>query len=165
MAVISWMGQQLLPHHIDEISRYLAKYVAINKTLNVDIYDPVDISNLVAQDSLLKAINAANDTNGETVGVVNEDIRTPEDHAVIFISAWMAEYADENTNFENWKRVLTVQVIEALRDKNEFSKELINAMFILSGENLNVSLPLMKKYNMTTEKIRAIKELYHFLQK
>jgi acylphosphatase len=88
-------------------------------------------------------------------------MRTPEDEAVIYIGTQMK---DELTHFN------AAQFVSALSNKmaeasvnpySEESKQFMNALFILSKEDLVISQSLLKKYKLNSQRINLIKRVYN----
>lgn len=89
---------------------------------------------------------------------------TPEDNAVIYIGTVMEQALKEP--FDGYKlfRAVMNKVDEF---KSHFSEEehkkLINALFILSQEDLEVSRALLRKYHFSQEKLLIMKKVYNFI--
>lgn len=90
--------------------------------------------------------------------------KTAEDEAVIYIGNVMQEELSK-PKFD------PIDFIEVLLRKARDSKQgadnraLLNAMFILSQDELHVSESLMKKFNMTPYKLKLIKRCYNIICK
>jgi len=90
--------------------------------------------------------------------------KTAEDEAIIYIGNVMKEELSK-PKFD------PIDFIDVLLHKARDSKNgadnraLLNAMFILSQDQLHVSESLMKEYNMTPYKIKLIKRCYSIICK
>ena len=88
------------------------------------------------------------------------EMRTPEDEAVIYIGTVMK---DELTHFNAAQFIasLSAKINEAsVNPHNEENKRFMNALFILSKEDLVISQNLLKKYKLNRQKIALIKRVY-----
>ena len=95
---------------------------------------------------------------------VIEETKTAEDEAIIYIGTIMEEDLKKPFN----KYALSGAIIDKMRNYPPGSEEatrFINALFILSQENLEVSRNLMKKYHFSIEKIAIFKKMYNTLVK
>jgi hypothetical protein len=92
------------------------------------------------------------------------DVKTPEDEAIVYIGNVMKEELSK-PKFD------PIDFIDVLLHKARDSKNgadnraLLNAMFILSQDQLHVSESLMKEYNMTPYKVKLIKRCYSIICK
>lgn len=89
---------------------------------------------------------------------------TPEDNAVIYIGTVMEQALKEPFDGYTLFRAVMNKVDEF---KSHFSEEehkkLINALFILSQEDLEVSRALLRKYHFSQEKLLIMKKVYNFI--
>ena len=95
---------------------------------------------------------------------VIEETKTAEDEAIIYIGTIMEEDLKKPFN----KYALSGAIIDKIRSYEPGSveaKRFVNALFILSQENLEVSRSLMKKYHFSIEKIAIFKKMYNTLVK
>ena len=96
--------------------------------------------------------------------------RTPEDQAIIFIGTIMKDALEAPFDGYVLFKAL-VNKIDELRNGlittagKEAYDQFMNALFILSQENLVISKSLMKKYHFSQEKIATIKKTYNFVTK
>lgn len=92
--------------------------------------------------------------------------KTPEEEAIVYIGEIMETELRAPFNANEFVTALIKKIgeIRASFDP-EVNQRFMNAMFILSGENLCISKSLMKKYKFSQEKINAIKQTYNFLAK
>lgn len=91
---------------------------------------------------------------------------TPEDEAVVFIGNVMKDALEAPFDGYNLFKELMLKIDELRNSENtEMRKQFMNALFILSQENLVISKSLMKKYHFSQEKLMTIKKTYNFVTK
>jgi hypothetical protein len=88
---------------------------------------------------------------------------TPEDNATILIGTTLAD-SIANYNASNFVKDILAKVEKCKRNpgKKE-NKAFMNALFILSNEDLRISKGLLDKYGLDPEKIAIIKKTYNFI--
>lgn len=88
---------------------------------------------------------------------------TPEDNAAILIGTALAD-SIANYNASNFVKDILAKVEKCKRNpgKKE-NKAFMNALFILSNEDLRISKGLLDKYGLDPEKIAIIKKTYNFI--
>lgn len=88
---------------------------------------------------------------------------TPEDNAAILIGTVLAD-SIANYNASNFVKDILAKVEKCKRNpgKKE-NKAFMNALFILSNEDLRISKGLLDKYGLDPEKIAIIKKTYNFI--
>jgi len=88
---------------------------------------------------------------------------TPEDNAAILIGTTLAD-SIANYNASNFVKDILAKVEKCKRNpgKKE-NKAFMNALFILSNEDLRISKGLLDKYGLDPEKIAIIKKTYNFI--
>lgn len=88
---------------------------------------------------------------------------TPEDNAAILIGTIFAD-SIANYNASNFVKDILAKVEKCKRNpgKKE-NKAFMNALFILSTEDLRISKGLLDKYGLDPEKIAIIKKTYNFI--
>jgi hypothetical protein len=88
---------------------------------------------------------------------------TPEDNAAILIGTTLAD-SIANYNASNFVKDILAKVEKCKRNpgKKE-NKAFMNALFILSNEDLRISKDLLDKYGLDPEKIAIIKKTYNFI--
>ena len=92
--------------------------------------------------------------------------KTPEEEALIYIGTIMETELKAPFNANTFVTALVKKIGEIRTSFDpEVNKRFMNAMFILSGDNLCISKSLMKKYRFSQEKINAIRQTYNFLAK
>ena len=92
--------------------------------------------------------------------------KTPEEEAIVYIGEIMETELKAPFNANEFVTALVKKIGEIRTSFGpEVNQRFMNAMFILSGENLCISKNLMKKYKFSQEKINAIKQTYNFLTK
>lgn len=101
----------------------------------------------------------------KTVSITEEkeEKLTPEDNAVILVGTVLAE-SIANYNASNFVKDILAKVEKCKRNpgKKE-NKAFMNALFILSTEDLRISKGLLDKYGLDPEKIAIIKKTYNFI--
>lgn len=88
---------------------------------------------------------------------------TPEDNAAVLIGTILAD-SIANYNASNFVKDILAKVEKCKRNpgKKE-NKAFMNALFILSNEDLRISKGLLDKYGLDPEKIAIIKKTYNFI--
>lgn len=89
-----------------------------------------------------------------------QEVRTPEDNAIIFLgNMFEEELGKENHTFAT---ALVVSINKAKKHpSNKANKMFMNAMFILSQPDLNVSTEILSKYKFNEDKIAIVRDLYN----
>lgn len=96
----------------------------------------------------------------------NENDFNAEENATIFIGTVMKDLlSDSNTDNGDIAEGILQKIISCRKSRKEQDKEFMNALFILSMDDLNISSTLMRKYNLTPERIGIIKKMYNLAQK
>lgn len=88
---------------------------------------------------------------------------TPEEEAVIYIGTVMADVLGAAYKPEDFVATLTQKISEARIEKTEESKRFMNALFILSQEDLVISQCLLRKYKLNEKKLLLIKRVYNLV--
>jgi len=89
---------------------------------------------------------------------------TPEDNAIIYIGTVMEQALKEPFDGYKFFRAVLNKIDEIkIHFSEEEHKRLMNALFILSQEDLEVSRKLLKKYHFSQEKILILKKVYNFV--
>lgn len=89
---------------------------------------------------------------------------TEEDNATIFIGT---TFKDALSKYDKRPSILINKIVDKVNEcksspNDEKSRIFINAMTILSRQDLKISESLLKKYNLDAEKIRVIRNTYDF---
>lgn len=93
---------------------------------------------------------------------LEDDAMTPEDKAVVLIGTMMKNQLSSNpSTFEFAKELLHKIEVARNRANSKNNRAFINALFILSQEDLRISRHLLEKYHLNEELIRVIKSIYH----
>lgn len=99
-----------------------------------------------------------------TVAHEQNEERTPEDEAVIYIGTLLEKDLKEPFDGYKFFRAVLNKIDEIkIHFSEEEHKRLMNALFILSQEDLEVSRKLLKKYHFSQEKILILKKVYNFV--
>lgn len=86
---------------------------------------------------------------------------TPEDEAVILIGTLMKNEL-AHFNVSTFTAALATKIAEAsVNPTSDESKSFMNALFILSKDELLISQSLMKKYKLNHQRINLIKRIYN----
>jgi len=89
---------------------------------------------------------------------------TPEDNAVIYIGTVMEQALKEPFDGYKFFRAVLNKIDEfKIQYSAEDNTKLMNALFILSQEDLEISKTLLKKYHFSQEKILVLKKVYNFV--
>ena len=141
--------------------------ISIGQNLGL-VCDAAKVTNFIfsAQD-IAKCIVSREvpELTGKSASIKQEE-KTPEDEAVIYIGTIMQDALTAPFDAQ----VFASQIIRKVNETKanfvpEVHKQFMNALFILSQENLVVSKTLMKKYHFSQEKLTTIKKTYNFLTK
>lgn len=92
-----------------------------------------------------------------------EEEKTPEEQAVIYVGTVMKDELSKPWEPEEFIAALTQKIREARIADNDESRRFMDALFILSQEDLIVSRGLLKKYKLNEKKILLIKRIYNLL--
>ena len=154
--VLIFEGTEVSTETLDVISAAIA---AQCNTMTVDnfVYSSKEISDAIMRSDLKYS-------GVKPVSPVIEPVKTPEGEAIIYIGTVMKEDLQKPFN----KYTLSRAIIDKINSYDLGSVEatrFINALFILSQENLEVSRNLMKKYHFSIEKIAVFKKMYNALVK
>lgn len=147
--VFLYTGQSIPENLQVAIATNLAKATDA-KGIEIFNYDAKDLAKL----AVIKSINVEK----------KDTAMTAEDQAVIYIGTIMANALGEHYKAESFISELVSKLSEARRNPNdESSKQFMNALFILSQEDLNVSKTLLRKYHLDEKKIMIIKRIHNLL--
>lgn len=103
-------------------------------------------------------------TGSVAVTPVQDEEKTPEDEAVIYIGTLLEKDLKEPFDSYKFFRAVMNKIDEfRIHFSEEEHKRLMNALFILSQEDLEVSRKLLKKYHFSQEKILILKKVYNFV--
>lgn len=126
-----------------------------------DVIDHVDNFLLDAKDIANAVMRCA------TKPVVKQEQHeyTAEENAIIFIGSTMREALGSSYKPERFVSALMERIHQARIHPDEgLNKQFMNAMFILSQDNLVVSKALLRKYYMSEAKIALIKNVYNIMK-
>lgn len=99
-----------------------------------------------------------------TIAPIQDEETTPEDKAIIYIGTLLEKDLKEPFDGYKFFRAVLNKIDEIkIHFSEEEHKRLINALFILSQEDLEVSRKLLKKYHFSQEKILILKKVYNFV--
>jgi hypothetical protein len=151
--VIMYIGEEPSVQMVENIVQQVAINCNAQQNVGVQVYSPKDISNILVG-------NVAKITEETT----KDEERTPEDQAIIYLGTVLKDALEAPFNEYNLMLGLTlhIQKVKATESEEEIRK-LMNALFILSRENLVVSKSLMNKYHFTAKKISTIRKVYNFV--
>lgn len=158
--LIIFDGTELPNTVIDTIAKHIAN-IADAEKVDTFIYSAKEIASII--------IN--NVGKPENASIEPKPIeRTPEDQAIIFIGTIMKDALEAPYDGYVLFKALVNKIDELRNDLitqtgKEAYDQFMNALFILSQENLVVSKSLMKKYHFSQEKIATIKKTYNFVTK
>lgn len=153
--ILIFEGTEVSEETLDVIASAIS---AQCNTMTVDnfVYSSKEIADAIMKSDLK--------CSGTKPAPVIEEKRTAEDEAIIYIGTIMEEDLKKPFN----KYALSGAIIDKIKNYAPGSVEatrFINALFILSQENLEVSRSLMKKYHFSIEKIAIFKKMYNTLVK
>lgn len=153
--ILIFEGTEVSEETLDVIAAAIS---AQCNTMTVDnfVYSSKEIADAIMKSDLK--------CSGTRPAPVIEETKTAEDEAIIYIGTIMEEDLKKPFN----KYALSGAIIDKIKNYAPGSAEatrFINALFILSQENLEVSRSLMKKYHFSIEKIAIFKKMYNTLVK
>lgn len=154
--IILYQGQELTEAEIDKV-------VLSALTNNHEVHSVTLLRDNDVAQSIMKAVKTS-EISEETKTVVRTVV-TPEDNAVIFLGTMMES---ELKHFDPGVFIasLVKRVNEAKKQPSKrVNREFMNALFILSQEDLCISKEILDKYNFDSEKIKLVKETYNFVSR
>lgn len=151
--VIMYIGEEPPAEMVHSIVAQVAIRCDAQQSIDVQTYSSKDIGNILVGKAK-KIIEEA----------TRDEDRTPEDQAVIYLGTVLKDTLEAPFNEYNLMVGLTlyIQKVKATGSEED-NRKLMNALFILSRENLVVSESLMKKYHFTPRKISTIRKVYNFV--
>lgn len=92
------------------------------------------------------------------------DELTPEDNAIVFLGTMF------KSQLKKERHVFVAAVVNSINKAlcnptADVNRQLINAMFILSQQDLNVSKRILSEYNFDNDKIAAVRDIYNITVK
>lgn len=97
----------------------------------------------------------------DDVDMVNEEEMTAADKAVVFIGETFRDILGHDYTKMGFILELTRMMFQARKHPGvSKNKALMNALFILSQEDLKISKSLLEQYHLDEEKLLVIKEIY-----
>lgn len=154
-ALIFWVSGSLTPNNTEPIERAI-------EALAKNGINPHGVT--VMRDREVAAIIIEKAREPEEKKATEAEATTPEDQAIIFLGTVMKHELEHGSKaiFVNG----LINRIEKARKRpdKEMSREFMNSLFILSQEDLNISVGLMKKYNFDEEKIAIVKEVFNMVK-
>ena len=156
-------GSQITDEEMDRLIYALPKAFTERTTGPISAYRLNDDD--IASAMVTKCIQMQTKIVGESGNFENKDTLTPEDEAIVYIGTIFKDVLARPYNSTVFIHKLMEKIMNAAENPElESSKRLINALFILSQEKLNVSATILKKYNMSKEKIGTIKRVYDLVK-
>lgn len=94
------------------------------------------------------------------------ECKTPEDNAAVLIGGLMKKVLGKDYS----PRLFMSQLIEKIngakkRPNNQLNREFMNALFILSQPDLNLSRAILTETHLDEDKIAIIRDTYNLMQK
>lgn len=156
---ILFIGNELSRKTIAEISAIIHKNTNCDEKLNVSQYTEQDIRNLVTQAEAMKNKGFNSQKDPATT------FRTPEDECCIFIGKMFEHILLPEAPITDFMLALIAAISEAKNDPlNEKSRKFMNALFILSQEDLVISKEIMRDMHINEEKLKVIKRIYNSIR-
>lgn len=156
--VFLFTGNEPTPELLNEVGKTLAKFCHAEGKMDIRVFSAEDLSNLVVANIMCTA------TKDRAKAKIFPLEKTAEEEAMIYLGTTMSTAFEAPFNEYNLMMALILQ-IEKTRSMadSEPHKRLMNALFILSQENLVISKSLMEKYHFSVKKIATIKKVYNFV--
>lgn len=151
--VILYEGTQPTEETISLLKEVL-KEICSSGDILVSVYSGENISDIMMKETILHTVEKPD---------LEPENKTPEDEAIIYIGTLMEEELKEPFDKVNFMHAIINRTLACKKlPTSESNKRFMNALFILSQEDLKISKSLLEKYNFDREKILTIKKVYNF---
>lgn len=154
--IIKFKGEEVSENLIRIMSSTIKNRCNVQEKVEVLTLDEDDIANIVISTTLKKMLTPHCPT-------LEESELTPADKAVIYVGTVLNPYLGSNYKTENFVAKLAEKITEVKNRDDSEAREFMNAIFILSQEDLKISKSILKKYKLDENKIRIIKRLYNLI--
>lgn len=154
--IIKFKGEEVPEKLVTAIGTRIKEFCKVQGKAEVIALDEEDIANIVISHTLQKML-------APHYPMLAEPELTPEDKAVIYIGTVLNECLGSNYKTENFVAKLAEKITEVKNRDDSEAREFMNAIFILSQEDLKISKSILKKYKLDENKIRIIKRLYNLV--
>lgn len=136
-----------------------ANIAAMCETDQVDpfVLNPQDIATNVLRSMNLRV---------ENTGSSDPTCKTPEDSAAVLIGGLMKKVLDKDFT----PQYFVANLIERMRNAkkhpaNQLNREFLNALFILSQPDLNISKEILRETHLDPDRIAIIRDTFNLMQK
>lgn len=151
--VVMYNGKEVTPAIIELMCSYFAQ--AHRMVTSVDVFNDEDVAAALMQNRKEALIVDIQDEQKEP------STRNAEENAIIVVGTAMRE-ALEHFNPLAFGSALIEKINRVRKNPNrENNRAFMNALFVLSQEDLNISQSLLEEYNMDSQKIAIIKSIYN----
>lgn len=155
--VVIYDGKEAPNYIIEKIAEQMIPILGPEKNVMPFQLDSSDIAGYLAANAVPKVSGTYS---------VKEKDEKPGDMAVTYIGTVMKESLASPFDANRFIADLTTRIAEIqvnpLKDPN---RQFMNALFILSKDGVEVSAKVLKKYNMSVEKIGLIRSVYNIVSK
>lgn len=150
--VVLYEGKEVPAVVLDRIGRELTAFADAAGTAAFIQLDSTDIAKQVTPSVAVEVVDSTR-TNV-----------TAEDQAIIYLGNKMAKYLGANFNPVTFASAILEKLDKSRNSNNKDAKAFVNALFILSQEDLRISKEILKKYNFNEDVINVIKSIYNYYQ-
>jgi hypothetical protein len=152
--VLEFVGGPVTPECVSQLSAVIGTYCGANNA-DVFTFSAKDLANItVAQLHDVKNVTS----NGVEL--------TPAEESIVYLYKVMKEPLEATFDPVELASAITDKVIKLKANPNdEQHKRFMNALFILSQDELIISRSLMRKYHFSQEKLLVFKKVYKLLSR
>jgi len=154
--VIKFKGEEVPEKLVTAVVNRMKELCNVQEKVEVLALDEEDITNIVISATLKRMLTPHRPA-------LEESELTPADKAVIYVGTVLNPYLGSNYKTENFVAKLAEKITEVKNHDDSEAREFMNAIFILSQEDLKISKSILKKYKLDENKIRIIKRLYNLV--
>lgn len=154
--IIKFKGEEVPEKLATGIGTRIKELCNVQEKVEVLALNEEDITNIVMHSTLKRMLTPHCFT-------LEELELTPADKAVIYVGTVLNPYLGSNYKTENFVAKLAEKITEVKNRDDSEAREFMNAIFILSQEDLKISKSILKKYRLDENKIRIIKRLYNLI--
>lgn len=145
-------GSAITEACLQQLGKVLAEYCNASTDVDTFVYNAKDIANAIVKK--------------EGTGVIiKKEEPTPIEASIIYLGNILEEALTAPFNSIELASAITDKVIKLKGVNEEQHRRFMNALFILSQEDLIVSKSLMRKYHFSQEKLLVFKKVYNLLTK
>lgn len=134
----------------------------IAATCDTDQVDPFVLGPKDIASAVLSGINLNIPSEKDNAS----ECKTPEDNAAVLIGGLMKKELSKDFTNQFFVASLIDRIRKARKyPNNQLNREFLNALFILSQDNLNLSKSILAETNLNLDRIAIIRDTFTFMQK